>query len=184
MSSFRSHENHKKRLKNVPLTHLLNPFLGYITSWCLYDASHVSLLDPFFGVSINEFLTDVQGDDLVYGICEAIDGEKDPHCLMLTFHIVELVAKLFPDPTGTLASSSSDLFEFLGCYFPIHFTHVSSMHLVSSFPFLISWLSSSCIRLIIVSVLLSHFGGGKMMNHYCRTKQRLFICLFIFNMYY
>ncbi|XP_023547397.1 MMS19 nucleotide excision repair protein homolog isoform X1 [Cucurbita pepo subsp. pepo] len=63
------------------------------------------------------------GDDLVYGICEAIDGEKDPHCLMLTFHIVELVAKLFPDPTGTLASSSSDLFEFLGCYFPIHFTH-------------------------------------------------------------
>ncbi|XP_038898521.1 MMS19 nucleotide excision repair protein homolog isoform X2 [Benincasa hispida] len=63
------------------------------------------------------------GDDLVYGICEAIDGEKDPHCLMLTFHIVELVAKLFPDPSGTLASSSSDLFEFLGCYFPIHFTH-------------------------------------------------------------
>ncbi|KAA0059480.1 MMS19 nucleotide excision repair protein-like protein isoform X4 [Cucumis melo var. makuwa] len=64
------------------------------------------------------------GDDLVYGICEAIDGEKDPHCLLLTFRIVELVAKLFPDPSGTLASSSSDLFEFLGCYFPIHFTHV------------------------------------------------------------
>ncbi|KAL0562327.1 hypothetical protein IC582_002781 [Cucumis melo] len=63
------------------------------------------------------------GDDLVYGICEAIDGEKDPHCLLLTFRIVELVAKLFPDPSGTLASSSSDLFEFLGCYFPIHFTH-------------------------------------------------------------
>ncbi|XP_022154542.1 MMS19 nucleotide excision repair protein homolog isoform X3 [Momordica charantia] len=63
------------------------------------------------------------GDDLVYGICEAIDGEKDPHCLMLTFRIVELVAKLFPDPTGTLEICSNDLFEFLGCYFPIHFTH-------------------------------------------------------------
>lgn len=87
------------------------------------------------------FLTVIQDVDLVYGICEAIDGEKDPQCLMLTFHIVELVAKLFPDPTGTLASSSSDLFEFLGCYFPIHFTHVSSLHaspLVLSFSFLVA----------------------------------------------
>ncbi|XP_022723670.1 MMS19 nucleotide excision repair protein homolog isoform X2 [Durio zibethinus] len=29
------------------------------------------------------------GDNLIYGICEAVDGEKDPHCLMLTFHIIE-----------------------------------------------------------------------------------------------
>lgn len=79
--------------------------------------------------------TVIQGDDLVYGICEAIDGEKDPHCLLLTFRIVELVAKLFPDPTGALASSSSDLFEFLGCYFPIHFTHVGSIRLGHHFLF-------------------------------------------------
>ncbi|XP_057978065.1 MMS19 nucleotide excision repair protein homolog [Malania oleifera] len=63
------------------------------------------------------------GDDLVYGICEAIDGEKDPQCLLLTFHIVELLARLFPDPAGPLASFSGDLFDILGCYFPIHFTH-------------------------------------------------------------
>ncbi|KAA8540352.1 hypothetical protein F0562_024729 [Nyssa sinensis] len=63
------------------------------------------------------------GDNIVYGICEAIDGEKDPQCLRLTFHIVELLARFFPDPLGPLASFAGDLFEILGCYFPIHFTH-------------------------------------------------------------
>ncbi|XP_062156644.1 MMS19 nucleotide excision repair protein homolog isoform X2 [Alnus glutinosa] len=63
------------------------------------------------------------GDELVYGICEAIDSEKDPQCLMLTFHIVEILVRLFPDPSGPLASFAGDLFEILGCYFPIHFTH-------------------------------------------------------------
>ncbi|KAJ8773454.1 hypothetical protein K2173_004284 [Erythroxylum novogranatense] len=63
------------------------------------------------------------GDDLVYGICEAIDGEKDPHCLVLTFHIVEVLVQLFPDPCGPIASFAGDLFSILGCYFPIHFTY-------------------------------------------------------------
>ncbi|XAR50685.1 hypothetical protein NMG60_11005079 [Bertholletia excelsa] len=62
------------------------------------------------------------GDDLVYGICEAIDGEKDPQCLMITFHIVEDLGQLFSDPSGPLASFCGDLFEILGSYFPIHFT--------------------------------------------------------------
>ncbi|KAG8643374.1 hypothetical protein MANES_11G033500v8 [Manihot esculenta] len=63
------------------------------------------------------------GEDLIYGICEAIDGEKDPQCLMLTFHIVELLVQLFPDPSGPISSFAGDLFGILGCYFPIHFTH-------------------------------------------------------------
>lgn len=63
------------------------------------------------------------GDDLIYGICEAIDGEKDPQCLVLTFHIVELLAKLFSDPCGLLAGFAGDIFDVLSCYFPIHFTH-------------------------------------------------------------
>ncbi|XP_060205809.1 MMS19 nucleotide excision repair protein homolog isoform X2 [Lycium barbarum] len=66
------------------------------------------------------------GDDLVYGICEAIDGEKDPQCLMLLFHIVELLAQLFPEPSGPLVNYAGDLFDLLGCYFPIHFTHPKS----------------------------------------------------------
>ncbi|XP_049394231.1 MMS19 nucleotide excision repair protein homolog [Solanum stenotomum] len=66
------------------------------------------------------------GDDLVYGICEAIDGEKDPQCLMLIFHIVELLAQLFPEASGPLENFAGDLFEILECYFPIHFTHPKS----------------------------------------------------------
>ncbi|KAK4395198.1 MMS19 nucleotide excision repair protein [Sesamum angolense] len=63
------------------------------------------------------------GDNLVYGICEAIDGEKDPQCLLLVFHIVESLPQLYPGPSGPLANFAEDLFEILGCYFPIHFTH-------------------------------------------------------------
>ncbi|XP_058180836.1 MMS19 nucleotide excision repair protein homolog [Rhododendron vialii] len=62
-------------------------------------------------------------DNIVHGICEAIDGEKDPQCLMITFRIVELLARIFPDPSGPLASFAEELFEILGSYFPIHFTH-------------------------------------------------------------
>ncbi|KAJ4831086.1 hypothetical protein Tsubulata_006074 [Turnera subulata] len=62
-------------------------------------------------------------DDFIYGICEAIDGEQDPECLLLTFHIVELLVQLFPDPYGPIPIYASDLFEILGRYFPIHYTH-------------------------------------------------------------
>ncbi|XP_073299299.1 MMS19 nucleotide excision repair protein homolog isoform X2 [Primulina huaijiensis] len=63
------------------------------------------------------------GDVLLYGICEAIDEEKDPDCLVLVFHIIESLAKLYPDPSGPLSKFAQDLFEILGSYFPIHFTH-------------------------------------------------------------
>ncbi|XP_042052468.1 MMS19 nucleotide excision repair protein homolog [Salvia splendens] len=63
------------------------------------------------------------GDNLVYGICEAVDGEKDPECLFLVFHIVECLGQIYPDPSGPLANYAEDMFEILGSYFPIHFTH-------------------------------------------------------------
>lgn len=62
-------------------------------------------------------------EELISGICEAVDGEMDPHCLMLTFHIVELLLRLFPDPSGPFASVAHHVFEILSNYFPIHFTH-------------------------------------------------------------
>ncbi|CAA7035212.1 unnamed protein product [Microthlaspi erraticum] len=63
------------------------------------------------------------GDTLVYAACEAIEGEKDPQCLKVAFHIIELLAQLFPNPSGPVASEASDLFDIIGCYFPLHFTH-------------------------------------------------------------
>ncbi|CAI9114214.1 OLC1v1014878C1 [Oldenlandia corymbosa var. corymbosa] len=65
----------------------------------------------------------VMGDELLYAICEAIDEEKDPQCLILTFHIVEVAAQLFPDSSGPFAKYAAEFFEILGSYFPIHFTH-------------------------------------------------------------
>ncbi|KAG9449094.1 hypothetical protein H6P81_009059 [Aristolochia fimbriata] len=62
-------------------------------------------------------------DDLIFGICDAIDEEKDPQCLILAFHLVEKLVRLFPDPQGPLGSFAADLFEILGRYFPIYFTH-------------------------------------------------------------
>lgn len=63
----------------------------------------------------------------MYGICEAIDGEKDPQCLLPVFRIVECLAQLYPDPSGPLANYAEDLFEILGSYFPIRFTHVRDL---------------------------------------------------------
>ncbi|KAH9301186.1 hypothetical protein KI387_012769, partial [Taxus chinensis] len=61
------------------------------------------------------------GDDLVYGVCAAIDTESKPGCLLLAFHIVELLVHLFPDPDGPVASCAEDLFDIISRYFPISF---------------------------------------------------------------
>ncbi|KAF5207016.1 Mms19 nucleotide excision repair protein-like protein [Thalictrum thalictroides] len=82
-------------------------------------------LEENFGYQGDSVLVEIQGDGLIYGICEAIDGEKDPECLMLTFHIVADLVRLFPDPFGNLAGFVEDLFDVLGRYFPLHFTHPS-----------------------------------------------------------
>lgn len=65
-----------------------------------------------------------QDDELLYWICQSIDEEKDPECLKLSFHVVEVVMKLFPDPSGFADQFASDLFEILSKYFPAYFTHV------------------------------------------------------------
>ncbi|KAK9066209.1 hypothetical protein SSX86_013530 [Deinandra increscens subsp. villosa] len=62
-------------------------------------------------------------DEFVYVICEAIDGEKDPQCLLLTFRLVEILARLYPESSNSFSSYAEDLFNILGSYFPIHFTH-------------------------------------------------------------
>lgn len=58
-------------------------------------------------------------------ICAAIDEEKDPQCLMHAFHIVEHAAQVFSGPSSPVANYAEELFDVLGSYFPIHFTHVS-----------------------------------------------------------
>lgn len=63
------------------------------------------------------------GDELPYMICTTIDEEKDPQCLMHAFHIVELAAQIFAGPSSPLANYAEELFDILGSYFPIHFTH-------------------------------------------------------------
>nr|CAB3452094.1 unnamed protein product [Digitaria exilis] len=63
------------------------------------------------------------GGEQLYWICEAIDEEKDPECLKLSFHVVEVVMKLFPDPSGLAAQFASEFFEILSKYFPVYFTH-------------------------------------------------------------
>lgn len=63
------------------------------------------------------------GDHFLYGICEAIDNEQDPLCLLIIFHIIEVLGRLLPEPCGPLANLAADIFEVLGRYFPIHFTH-------------------------------------------------------------
>ncbi|KAK8949139.1 hypothetical protein KSP39_PZI005517 [Platanthera zijinensis] len=62
------------------------------------------------------------GDDFVYGFIQAVDQEKDPRCLVLTFHLIQSFVKLFVLELGS-THIVHDLFEVLSCYFPIYFTH-------------------------------------------------------------
>lgn len=95
--------------------------LYYCKLWLTY-------LEHFIICSNSSYIAQIvvaQGDDLVYGICEAIDEEKDPRCLMLNFCLVEILGRLYPDPSGPMASFAEDIFDILSRYYPIYFTHVS-----------------------------------------------------------
>ncbi|CAH9063551.1 unnamed protein product [Cuscuta epithymum] len=99
------------------------------------------------------------GDVLVYGICESIDGEKDPQCLMLIFRIVEALARVFPHSCGSLASYAEDLFEILGCYFPIHYTHSKSQDVdikreELSQALMLAFASTPCFEPYVIPLLL------------------------------
>ncbi|CAM6010101.1 unnamed protein product [Sphagnum balticum] len=65
------------------------------------------------------------GGDLVFGVCAAIEEEKDPRCLLLVFRIVELLTLVFPDSDGPVADCAEDLFDIVSRYFPISFNPVS-----------------------------------------------------------
>nr|CAB3455824.1 unnamed protein product [Digitaria exilis] len=73
--------------------------------------------------TLSDFFISRLGGEQLYWICEAIDEEKDPECLKLSFHVVEVVMKLFPDPSGLAAQFASEFFEILSKYFPVYFTH-------------------------------------------------------------
>lgn len=132
------------------------------------------------------------GEHLIYGICEAMDSEKDPECLMLAFHGVETLARLYPNPSGVLANFARDIFEILESYFPIHFTHPRgelidvqrdelSRALMSAFsstpifepfviPLLLEKLSSSLLSakvdsLKYLKVCSAEYGAERMANH-------------------
>ncbi|CAK9233389.1 unnamed protein product [Sphagnum jensenii] len=65
------------------------------------------------------------GGDLVFGVCAAIEEEKDPRCLLLVFRIVESLTLVFPDSDGPVADCAEDLFDIVSRYFPISFNPVS-----------------------------------------------------------
>jgi hypothetical protein len=61
--------------------------------------------------------------DFGVGLVSAVDGEKDPRCLLLCLHAMEQA--LLPRPQGlgdTIASLTEELFNVTSCYFPITFT--------------------------------------------------------------
>lgn len=67
----------------------------------------------------------MQEGDLVFGVVAAIEEEKDPRCLVLAFRIIQLLARLYPDPNGPIATCADELFDVVSRYFPISFNPVS-----------------------------------------------------------
>ncbi|XP_011871479.1 PREDICTED: MMS19 nucleotide excision repair protein homolog [Vollenhovia emeryi] len=56
------------------------------------------------------------GPDLVYGIINSMDGERDPNNLVLLFNILPHFIKEFP-----LGHLTEEMFEVMACYFPVDF---------------------------------------------------------------
>ncbi|KAI5079368.1 hypothetical protein GOP47_0004847 [Adiantum capillus-veneris] len=125
-------------------------------------------------------------------LCDIIDGEKDPRCLLIGFHVVELATQMFPDPTGPIGRVSEELFGIISCYFPVSFNpapddergitrediSVVLMHCFGStklfadfcIPFLLEKLSSTLKSakldsLKFLGFCVSHYGGEQLQKH-------------------
>lgn len=61
----------------------------------------------------------LMGPDLVYGIINSMDCERDPNNLMLLFNILPHFMKEFP-----LGHLTEEMFEVMACYFPVDFNPV------------------------------------------------------------
>eukprot|EP00899_Mesostigma_viride_P016024 jgi/Mesvir1/24422/Mv11082-RA.1 len=65
------------------------------------------------------------GTEFVEGVIAAVDGEKDPRNLLLSFSLLEKLPQLLsmtPELTTVLQTSAEELFDVLSLYFPISFT--------------------------------------------------------------
>ncbi|KAL0055388.1 hypothetical protein WJX82_011614 [Trebouxia sp. C0006] len=68
------------------------------------------------------------GTDVISGVIAAIDGEKDPRCLLLSFQLSQQVVKIYeaspsvPAAQESLQADYEELFDVVACYFPISFT--------------------------------------------------------------
>ncbi|XP_029667958.1 MMS19 nucleotide excision repair protein homolog [Formica exsecta] len=71
-----------------------------------------------FKILIENKLDDLKsmGSDLIYGIINSIDGERDPNNLMLLFNVLPHFIKKFP-----LGHLAEEMFEVMACYFPVDF---------------------------------------------------------------
>lgn len=56
------------------------------------------------------------GSDFVYGVINAIDGERDPRILLSIFEFVPSFIKTYP-----LKHLAEEMFEVCACYFPVDF---------------------------------------------------------------
>lgn len=56
------------------------------------------------------------GSDFVYGVINAMDGERDPRILLSLYEFIPPFLKAFP-----LGHLAEDMFEVIACYFPIDF---------------------------------------------------------------
>lgn len=56
------------------------------------------------------------GSDFVYGVINAMDGERDPRLLLFLYDLLPVFLQKFP-----LGHLTDDMFEVISCYFPIDF---------------------------------------------------------------
>lgn len=71
------------------------------------------------------------GSTFVMGCIQAMEGERDPRCLMQAFALVPMLCNRF-----ILGELEESLFDVCACYFPVDFNPVSLVH----GKFLLHWL--------------------------------------------
>ena len=108
-------------LRSEHAMRLLDCLLSELPVQSFVQSVRKALLDAV-SIALSRFplLAAEQPERVILGFCSAVDGEKDPRCLLVAFSLAAFLCQ--QSPSAAVSRCSERLLDALGCYFPITFT--------------------------------------------------------------
>jgi DNA repair/transcription protein MET18/MMS19 len=108
---------------NESVQQIITSIFNYVNTQSLLQSSRKNVFEILQYFTLNyESTVKSMKHSFIDGIINAIDGEKDPRNLIITFHLAHFVLTQMSADVASSPQMLESLFDVTSCYFPITFT--------------------------------------------------------------